>query len=72
MNPGDSSASPSGTHTILGAWYRYYEDYFTSEGTCKARGDYMKANINGIRAYRCYKINDWSTKWSMDVYDDYA
>lgn len=53
----------------IGIHYSYYENYFKSAETCKARGKQLMKEVSSYVSFRCHKKKSHS-KWSMDIYYD--
>lgn len=53
----------------IGIHYSYYENYFKSAETCKARGKQLMKEVSSYVSFTCHKKKNHS-KWSMDIYYD--
>lgn len=53
----------------IGIHYSYYDNYFKSSETCKARGKKLMKEVSIYVSFSCYKKKG-NAKWSMDIYYD--
>ena len=60
------SATPA---EAIGIHYNYYDNYFKSAETCKARGKKLMKEVSNYISFACHKKKG-NSKWSMNIYYD--